>query len=30
VNQRAVLDRRADAVQRLFAEPPPADVVAPA
>jgi feruloyl-CoA synthase len=30
VNQRAVLDRRADAVRRLFAEPPPAEVITPA
>jgi feruloyl-CoA synthase len=27
VNQRKVLDRRADAVLRIFAEPPPADVI---
>ena len=30
VNQRAVLDRRADAVQRLFAKPPHAAVIMPA
>ena len=30
VNQRAVLDRRADAVRRLFAEPPDAAVITPA
>ena len=30
VNQRAVLDRRADAVRRLFAEPPPGEVITPA
>ena len=30
VNQRAVLERRADAVARLFADPPgPAVIVAP-
>ena len=30
VNQRAVLERRADAVERLFADPPgPAVIVAP-
>lgn len=27
VNQRRVLDRRSDAVLRIFAEPPPADVI---
>jgi feruloyl-CoA synthase len=30
VNQRAVLDRRAEAVERLFAEPAGADVISPA
>jgi feruloyl-CoA synthase len=27
INQRAVLERRAEAVERLHADPPPSDVI---